>query len=76
MLIEFAIAHPFICLTAVAYGFFVSHAWAFLAGAAKVSEEPRQETAVDDERAAHRAAVEAGYTSLEGYLAKYGRGEK
>jgi len=27
----------------------------------------------EDERAAHRAAVEAGYSDLAGYVAKYGR---
>ena len=75
MFTEFAIAHPFICLTGAAYVFLVLLVWAFLAGAAKVSEDPRREAA-DDERAAHRAAVEAGYASLEGYLAKYGRGER
>ncbi len=75
MLTEFAITHPFVCLTGAAYVFFVLHAWAFLAGAARLSEEPRREAA-DDERAAHRAAVEAGYASLDGYVAKYGRGEK
>ena len=42
MLTEFAIAHPFICLTGAAYVFLVLLGWAFLAGAAKVSEEPRR----------------------------------
>ncbi len=75
MLTEFAVAHPFICLTVAAYVFFVLHAWAFLAGAARLNEEPRREAA-DGERTAHRAAVEAGYASFDGYVAKYGRGEK
>jgi len=71
----FAIAHPFICLTGVFYLIIVGVGWAFLAGAAKLNEEPPSDVGCSrdgDARAAHRAAVEAGYADLAGYVAKYG----
>jgi hypothetical protein len=44
----------------------------FVYGAGKASEQCDPPLDPDEERAAHRAAVEAGYASLAGYVAKYG----
>ncbi len=50
--------------------------WAFIAGASiangRRDEHVPEPLTPGEERAAHRAVVEAGYASLDGYVEKYG----
>ena len=74
-MIEFAISHPWLALGAAAWLSVAIFGWMFIAGAAIASDETPQPPRVlspEDERAAHRAAVEAGYADLAGYVEKYG----
>jgi hypothetical protein len=50
--------------------------WMFVYGAGKASEQCDPPLDPDEERAAHRAAVDAGYASLAGYVSKYGKDAK
>ena len=78
-MIQFAIAHPYLSIIAAVYLATAILGWMFIAGAAIASREDKSAKfnsiplSPEQERAAHRAAVEAGYADLAGYVAKYGR---
>ena len=73
-MIEFVISHPWLALGAAAWLSVAIFGWMFIAGAAIASVEtshPPRVISPEDERAAHRAAVDAGYASLAEYVEKY-----
>jgi hypothetical protein len=72
-MIAWICAHPWLSIAAVVYLTVAVLGWLFMAGAAIASQETPPPMSAEDERAAHRAAVEAGYSDLAGYVAKYGR---
>ena len=70
---SFVLDHPYLCAAGAVYLTVAVLGWLFMAGAAIASQETPPPMSAEDERAAHRAAVEAGYSDLAGYVAKYGR---
>jgi len=73
----FILAHPYLCSAAAIWLPFVILGWLFIAGAAIASADndkhkPAPPLSDEDARIAHRAAVEAGYADLAGYVEKYG----
>jgi hypothetical protein len=77
-MIQFAIAHPYLSIIAAVYLATAILGWMFIAGAAIASREDKPAKfdpiplSPEQERAVHRAAVEAGYADLAGYVEKYG----
>jgi hypothetical protein len=69
----FILAHPYLCSAAAIWLAFVILGWLFIAGAAIATDKCDPPASAEDERAAHRAAVDAGYASLPEYVEKYGR---